>query len=100
MTTDSVGACGTFAEGASREAVNERDPSVPDEDKASWSPAGNCRLALMPVWKIRDSSREVLELAAGVVDARAGEEAGELQGEDDVAVEVLVEAVVAPRLVV
>src|SRR3989441_12929466 len=40
------------------------------------------------------------ELAAGVVDARAGEEAGELQGEDDVAVEVLVEAVVAPRLVV
>ena len=35
MTTDSVGACGTFAEGASREAVNERDPSVPDEDKAS-----------------------------------------------------------------
>src|SRR5438445_3461545 len=48
MTTDSVGACGTFAEGASREAVNERDHSVPDEDKASWSPAGNCRLALMP----------------------------------------------------
>src|SRR2546425_7953499 len=40
------------------------------------------------------------ELAAGVVDARAGEEAGELQGENDVAVEVLVEAVVAPRLVV
>src|SRR5207253_4653901 len=40
------------------------------------------------------------ELAAGVVDGRAGEKAGELQGEDDVAVEVLVEAVVSTRLVV
>src|SRR3989454_1789882 len=187
MTTDSVGACGIVAEGASREAVNERDRSVPDEDKASWSPAGNCRLALMPVLEnpglvskgivsegavsdgvfsilvpgrtsrrvVEDDAERVTragahaahpvthhgaevaaraargsvarredddlallgrhgfaarlgarplldqqELAAGVVDARAGEEAGELQGEDDVAVEVLVEAVVAPRLVV
>src|SRR5439155_9782546 len=51
----------------------------------------------------RDWARPLLdqqELAAGVVDARAGEEAGELEGEDDFAVEVLVEAVVAPRLVV
>src|SRR5262245_64150616 len=40
------------------------------------------------------------EVAPGVVDAPATQEAGDLQGEDDVAVDVLVQAVVAPGLVV